>query len=217
MGFWQDLIGQTSADTSNQAAADTYAKQQQATAGMRGAGQQFATNISGLAPAYDPYINAGKDALTRLMGGLGLGGEGGAADFTAAYHALPGYQSGLDTGTQAALRGINASGMSQSGGALKALQRYGSDYENQRSGDYLNRLAGLQGQGLQATGARTGLLGQGQLGLLGANISSYGGDLNSAGTIGQGMVAGAQAKQKGLESLLNIGANLGGKAIAAFA
>jgi hypothetical protein len=209
LGIWDTLMGNSAADASNAAAADTYRKQQEASRGMRGAGDQYQGDMTGIARAYDPYVQSGNSALARLLSGLGLpGGDGG--DFSAAYRSLPGYQSGLETGTNAALRQANASGMGNSGRALKALQRYGSDYEDQRSGDYINRLFGLSGQGMQATGAQTGLLGQGAQGRLGAYTGAYGQDFNSAGTIGEGMVAGEQAKSDALGRLIGAGTYLGG-------
>ncbi len=213
MSILDDLLGRTSADASNQAAADTYAKQLAASNATRSAGADYQNNVLGLAGAYSPYVSAGNSALTRLMGGLGLNGAGGSADFANAYRSLPGYQAGLDTGTNAALRGANASGMSNSGRALKALQRFGSDYEDQKSGDYLNRLTALQGQGLGATQAQTGLQAQGYGGGLQANLAAGGQDYGSAGTVGQGMVAGAQAKQTALSNILGAGSTLLGSAL----
>jgi hypothetical protein len=209
MGFWDDLMGRTASDASNRAAQDTYGKQLQAGGQIRAAGDQYQTDMGSIAKAYDPYVQGGNSALGRLLQGLGLpGGDGG--DFTASYRALPGYQSGLETGQNAALRGINASGMSNSGAALKALQRYGSDYEDQRSGSYLDRLFGLSGQGMQATGAQTGLQGQGAQGRLGAYTTAGQGDYGAAGTIGQGQVAGEQSRSDALSRLLGVGSYLGG-------
>lgn len=210
MGIWDTIMGNSAAEAANAAAADTYAKQQAATQGMRTAGDQYQSGIQGISGAYNPYIQAGGGALQMLMSGLGLGGAGGQNAFTNAYRGLPGYQSGLETGTNAALRGINASGMSNSGRALKALQRFGSDYEDQRVGSYLDRLTGLQGQGLQATGAQAGMRAQGEQGRLGAYTGAYGQDYGAAGTIGEGMVAGEQARQQGIQNLFNTGAQLVG-------
>ncbi len=206
-GFWKDLSGKSAAEASNTAAADTFAKQQAAGTAIRGAGDQYNTDVGGLASNFDQYRSAGNSALQQLMAGLGLGGD--QQGFTAAYRGLPGYQSGLDTGTQALQRGLNAGGVLNSGRA-KALQRYGSDYEDQRSGDYLSRLMGLSNQGQAATGSATGLQAEGFRGRLGAETAAYGGDMNAAGTIGQGMVAGEQAKATALQNLLGTAAYVGG-------
>lgn len=212
MGIWDTLLGNSASDASNRAAADTYGKQLAAGGQIRAAGDQYQTDMTGIAKGYDPYVSSGNSALSRLLQGLGLpGGDGG--DFTAAYRSLPGYESGLETGTNAALRGINASGMSNSGRALKALQRFGSDYEDQRVGSYLDRLVGLQGQGLQATGARANVLGQGAQGRLGAYTQAGQNDYGAAGTIGEGQVAGEQAKSDALGRLINAAAYVGGAAL----
>jgi hypothetical protein len=210
MAFWDTLFGNDAADAANQAAQDTYLKQLEAGRGIRDAGDRYQGDMEGYARAYDPYISSGKSALSRLLGGLGLEGGDSPEAFTTGYRSLPGYESGLETGTNAALRGVNASGMSNSGRALKALQRFGSDYEDQRVGSYLDRLFGLQGQGLQATGAKTGVRSQGAGGRLGAYTTAGQQDYGSAGTIGEGMVAGENARSTALQNLLGTAAYLGG-------
>ncbi len=212
MSIWDDLMGKTASDASNAAAQDTYSKQLAATQGLNKFGKTLPGAYQQLGQGYQPYAQAGTGALQQLMGGLGLGG-GDLQAFTQAYQSLPGYQSGLETGTQAARRQLNAGNIGQSGAALKGLYRYGSDYENQRSGDYLNRLSGLAGVGMQATGAQAGLGAQGLGAQTGLRQSAYGGQMQSAGTIGQGQVAGAQAEQQALGNLLNTGAYLGGAAL----
>lgn len=211
MSILDDLLGRSSADASNSAAADTFGKQKAATAGLRTAGSNYATGMGDLSLKFQPYVDAGSSALTRLMAGLGLGG--GGEDFTAAYHALPGYQSGLDTGTKATAAALNTGNMGQSGKALKALYRFGSNYEDGRAGDYLTRLTGVAGSGQQATGQQVATAGQGLTGQLGAETTAYGGDMTAAGTIGQGQVAGEQAKQNALTSIMQTGAYLGGAAL----
>jgi hypothetical protein len=213
LSFWDSLTGSAASDASNAAAQDTYKKQRSAGKDLREYGNQYAQNFQGLSQQYQPYQSAGTDALSMLRSGLGLNGGQGTQAFTQAYQGLPGYQSGLQTGTDAALASANASGRLNSGATLKALQRYGSDYENQRSGDYLTRLMGLQGQGLQATQAGVNTQAQGLQGQLGTRNTSYAGDMNAAGTIGQGMVAGAQAEQQGMQNLMGTAAYLGGAAL----
>lgn len=207
MSFFDTLLGNDAAATSNAAAADQYAKQQAATKNITNYGNEYADKFKGLSTQYQPYQQAGGSALARLMQGLGLpGGDG--SDFAAAYRATPGYQAGLDTGTNAAISGANAGGTLASGRTLKALQRYGSDYNDQKSGAYMSQLAGLQGQGLQATNQAVNTEGQGLQGQLQTRQSAYNGDMNSAGTIGQGMVAGATAQAQGVGNIFNTGANL---------
>lgn len=207
------LTGSDAADAARKAAADTYKKQTAAVQSITDYGNTLPGQYNTLSQAYQPYTQAGTGALKQLMAGLGLGAPGDQAGFTAAYQNLPGYQAGLDTGTTAAQRALNAGNIGQSGAALKALYRYGSDYENQRVGDYFGRLAGLQGQGLQATGAQVGTQAQGLQGQQATRQSAYGGQMQSAGTIGQGDVAAAQAEQDAIGNLLKSATYLGGAAL----
>ena len=209
MGIWDSLTGKTSSETSNAAARDTYKKQQGAIDDIRSYGNRYAGEYRDLATGYDPYVSAGGSALNQLMAGLGLGGD--QAGFTDAYRGLPGYQSGLQTGQNSALAAANAGGRLNSGATQKALARYGSDYEDQRVGSYLDRLTGLSGMGQQATGQQIATVGQGLQGQLGTRQSAFQGDMQSAGTIGQGMVAGAQAEQQGLTNLLGAASSIGGQ------
>lgn len=213
MGIWDTLTGKDASAASNQAAQMTYANQQQAGKQLRKAGDQYNSGMQQLSTLFQPYSQAGGDALNMYRAGLGLDGGAGSQQFTQAYQSLPGYQEGLQTGQDSAVAGLNASGRLNSGGALKALQKYGSDYENQRSGDYLTRLMGLSGMGQQATGQQVSTAGQGLQGQLGARTSAYQGDMQAAGTLGQGLVAGANAEQGALGNLMGTAAYLGGAAL----
>jgi hypothetical protein len=210
MGWWEDLTGKTAASAANQAAQDTYAKQLAASQELKGFGDQYATKYDNLATAFQPYMQAGSGALTQLLNGLGINGTGGSQAFTNAYQSLPGYQAGLDTGAKAVGTVANAGNTLQSGSTLKALQRFGSDYEDQRSGDYLSRLMNMANLGRGATGDYTGTVGTGLQGQLGARTSAFGGDRDAAQTIGQGQIAAANAQQQGMQNLLGMGTFLGG-------
>lgn len=213
MSIIDDLLGNTSADAARAAAADTYKKQMAASQGIRKFGDTLPGQYGALSEQFTPYAQAGQGALGQYQAGLGLGGPGGQQQFTQAYQGLPGYQEGLQTGTNAAMRGANAGGGTNRGAALKALYRFGSDYENQRSGDYLSRLLGLAGMGQQATGQRVNTAGQGLQGQLATRQTAFGGQMQSAPTIGQGDIAAAMAQQTALTNLLNAGGNIAGKAM----
>ena len=208
MGIFDTLLGKTASDASNAAAADTYKKQQAAVSGLNSYADTVPGAYNNIAKGFDPYVGAGNSALTQLMAGLGLGGD--QQQFTQAYQGLPGYTEGREQGLEGASRALNAGNMGQSGRALKSLYRFGSDYENQRSGDYLNRLTGMAGAGQQAVGSQAGVQGQGLGQQANLRQSAFGGNMNSAGTVGQGMVAGAQAEQTALGNLMSTGAYLGG-------
>lgn len=216
MGFLSAFMGDDAAEAARGAAADQYGKQQAATAATRQAGGDYQSALYGLSERYNPYVQAGGSALQQLLGGLGLRGQEGSAGFAQGYQNLPGYQEGLNTGVQAFDRSANARGMSNSGRTLKDLYRFGSNYENQRSGDYLNRLASLAGSGMSATQAQVGTAGQGYGGQLQANLAAGGQQFNSAGTIGQGDIAAANAQAAGAQNLVNTGVKIGGMALGAF-
>jgi len=213
MGIFDTLLGKDAEEAARNAAADTYGKQTQAAGSIRQGGQDYQGNMLDLSRLFQPYSQAGNSALERLLAGLGLGGD--TAGFTNAYRSLPGYQAGMDTGSKAVTARLNAGPGMQSGAAMKALQRFGSDYEDQRSGDYLSRLFGLVGTGQNATGQQVATAGQGYGGALNANTRAnellYGG----AGTIGQGDVAGANARAQGLGNTINLGLQAGGMALGA--
>lgn len=213
MGIIQDLTGSSAKKAANAAAADTYGKQQTAIGDLNAYGDTLPGQYNDIAKGYDPYRSAGTDALSMLRNGMGLGGPGGSQSFTDAYHATPGYEAGLNTGSRAVASHFNAGGMGQSGAAMKGLDRFGMDYEDQKSGDYLTRLMGLSEQGMQAEGAATGLEATGLGAKTGVRQSAFGGSMNAAGTIGQGMVAGEQAKQSALTNLMQTGAYLAGSAM----
>ena len=213
MSLWGLISGSDAAGASKNAAQDTYGKQQAAIGGY----QTYLSGLPGayndLGKGYDPYKSAGTDALSMLNAGLGFGGPEGSAKFTSAYQSTPGYTSGLAEGLKAATRQAQASGMGNSGAALKAATRYGGDYANKYASDYFNRLAGVANLGYGATGdqARLGATGYGlQAGGMG---NAFGGQMQSAQTIGQGLVAGAQAEQDAFNNLLKSGTYIAGAAL----
>lgn len=209
MGFWDQLTGKAGANAARGAAADQYGKQLQAADASRAAGNTYQSGLNQVSQNYNPFVSGGNAALERLMAGLGLGGD--QAAFTAAYRGLPGYQSGLDRGANAVTAKLNAGAGVQSGAAMKALQKYGSDYEDSRVGDYLTRLYQMGNQGLTATDAQSKMRQQGYTGQLQGNLLGSQMQYGGAGTIGQGMVAGANAEAAGAQNLLNTGVNLAGR------
>lgn len=209
MGFLDTLLGNDAADASRRAAADTYGKQTAATAGLREAGDTFASRfgalgsqLGDLSKSFQPWKETGQtanDAVARLL-----------AD-PSSVRSLPGYQFGIDEGNKSILAGNNATGNLFSGKTGKALESYGINYADTKFGDHLARLLGVSQQGLDATGrgvategAGIGMVGQGETGRLGARTSAYNGDMTSAGTIGQGDVAAANAEAQGMQNLFNM-------------
>jgi hypothetical protein len=206
MGFFDTLLGNSAAETANAAAGQTYKLQQDAIGGITKYGNKNRAAYQDLSTKYDPYVSGGGQGLSMLLNGLGLNGQEGSQAFTDAYQSLPGYREGLQTGTNAAMNTANSNNMLNSGRTLKELARFGSDYENMRSGDYLNRLTGLSGMGQTATGQQVATVGQGLQNQLATRQSAFQGGMMAAPTLGQGMVAGANAEQQGITNLLGLGA-----------
>lgn len=158
---------------------------------------------------YDPYVKTGGEANTMYANALGLNGAPGTTAAQGAFQAGPGYQFQVDQGLEAAKR---ASGGVYSGNLLDELLKRGQGYANQEYGGWLNRLQGLGGQGLQATGAKAGVI-QGQGGLeagLGQNLANYGYQTQTG--IGNANADASMSKYAAAGNLL--GAITGGLALA---
>lgn len=196
MGFWGDLTGSSAAKVSTAAAKDTYDKQRSAIDRLLGYGNEYQSEMTDL---YKPFLQTGygaNDALNRLI-----------AD-PSSVRSLPGYSFDMSQGTEALDRSAGSHGLLHSGRAAKDLLRFGTGLADKTYGDQLSRLMGVT-QGVGGMGASGTAAGYG--GNLGARTTAFGGDMTSAGTIGQGMIAGANAKAQGAQNLFNTGANLLGK------
>lgn len=156
-----------------------------------------------------PYNQVGQSALSQLASlfGLGAGGSGPtaatAANATSALTQYPGYQFGLQQGTQALDRSAASQGLLLSGGQLKAAQQYGQGYAQQNAwGPYLSQLSGLSSLGENAAatagnqGVQTGAnVAQSQLaagqaaasGIVGSSNAITGGISNSISGIQTGL------------------------------
>lgn len=207
MGLWQDLTGKTAAEESKKAAADTFRKQQGAISDLLGYGNQYQQGFEGLSQNYAPFAQTGlqaNDALAQLIRD------------PSSVRNLPGYQFDFDQGIQALDRSKAAKGLLNSGRAAMDIQRFGTGLADKTYGDQLARLMGLTQQGLGATQLQTNTAGQGLQGNLGARTTAYGGQMQSAGTIGQGDIAAANARAQGTQNLFNTGASLIGQGVGAF-
>lgn len=156
-----------------------------------------------------PFRETGVAANARLAHLLGVGPNSGASGYgdlarrfgLSDLQADPVYQTGLKFGLEQGTKGINqraiASGSYDSGGTLKELTRYGTDYANSKANEsynrfvndqnsIYNRLAGVSGAGQVATN---------QIGASGANmannVSNLLGDQGNARAAG--IVGGANA------------------------
>ncbi|HWL05690.1 MAG TPA: hypothetical protein VNQ99_12275 [Xanthobacteraceae bacterium] len=213
MGFFDVFSGADADKTAQAAAADKYRKQQEANERMILAGEKSRDQFAQLAGSYDPYVQGGQQGYQTYLAALGLAGPEAQAAALDTFRASPGYMEGLTQGSNAITGNRAAQGLLNSGGTLKSLNRFGQDYATQKFGGWLDRLSGLGGQGLQATGAQVGTTGTGLNNEFSARQSAYQGELGAAGTIADGMVAGAGARAAGAGNIAGLGMNLAGMAL----
>jgi hypothetical protein len=122
------------------------------------------------------------------------------ADLTPWLKAQPGYQAGLDTGRNTVERSAAAGGSLNSGGTVKALDRFGQDYAAGGLNNAFNRLATLAGFGQVAN----------QQGMqAGQNYANQGGQNMLAGgnAAANGYLANGQTFGNAFSNIAGIGAN----------
>lgn len=201
MGFLGTLLGTDQAKQANQAAADTYAKQQGNIRALIEWGGEQPGKYNALAQNYSPYTQTGaqfNDQLQQLLAN------------PESIRSQPGYQFTYNQGMNA-LGSLNASrGMLNSGAATKDAMRFGQGLADQTYGSTLDRLMNGSKIGLGAESLATNTQAQGLQNEWGARQSAYQGGMQSAGTVGQGIVAGANAQSQGAQNVLNAGMKLGG-------
>lgn len=127
-----------------------------------------------------PYMQAGNQALSGLMGLTGLGG----ADTAALMKQDPSYQFRLNQGLDGVQSGAAAQGNLLSGATQKALMNYGQDYASQEYGNAFNRLSSITGMGQNAA-AGVGNAGM-QTSQAMANNTMAGANAQAAGTVAAG-------------------------------
>jgi hypothetical protein len=112
-------------------------------------GQNF---LSDAQAGYTPYTQFGQNALGRLSAV-----EGG--DYSA-FENAPDYQFALDQSMRANDRSAAARGSLYSGGADADRMQLASGLASQNLQNYLGRMMGQAGMGMQAQGAVSNILGQ---------------------------------------------------------
>ncbi|CAN7663208.1 hypothetical protein LJR009_006055 [Bosea sp. LjRoot9] len=195
--------------------------------------------INGAVSRYDPWVDAGKSALSTYQNSLGLNGAGGNAAAVAAFQESPGYAYQRDQAVDAVARKQSALGALGSGNTMQAITDRSSQLANQEYGGWQDRLNGLSNTGLQATGQQTGLLGQlgnlqaqngrdeagvytGAAGQEAGALQGYAGlglnNLNQMSNTKIGAGSGALlAGQQAAQNRMNFGANLAKTAVSVLA
>lgn len=159
----------------NGSAASRSAASQQADAAQRATEAQQATTAQQRADLA-PWRQTGELANNKLSQMLGLSGSG---SFTS---DDPSYAFRFSEGQKAVDNGAASRGMSLSGGALKALQKYGQDMASTEYNNSFNRFKSVSDSGQSAAagqGAASANLGNST-----ANNLMQAGNASAAGTMG---------------------------------
>lgn len=153
---------------------------------------------------YSPYAQQGQNANAMYGNAIGLNGQGNqqsAYDTYAQNPFLKAQQENSNRNLLLQFQKYNAQGMGNSGMSRLATARAAQGYEQSNQQDWMNRLQGLQGQGLQVAGQQAGIE---------QNRGQYLGDLNSG--YGQQMAgnainygnAQAASRSTGINNLLGL-------------
>lgn len=186
IGAGASILGSSKAAKAQKAAAaqSTALEQQQLGEQTR----QYEQSRADLAP----WRAAGTTALGQLTKLT----SGDPAAVKEQLTADPGYQFGMDQGVRARDASASARGGILSGGALKAITRYGTDYAGTKLNESFNRLSAIAGLGQTANGQQLGstasyLAGQqAGTGNITANIAAAGNATASQYSAGANAVSG---------------------------
>jgi hypothetical protein len=118
---------------------------------------QAAPEYQGAIDRFNPWVDAGKGALTTYQNSLGQNGAAGNAAAVAQFQASPGYQYQVDQATDGVARKASALGALGSGNTMQAISDRAGQMANAEYGGWQDRLNGLSNTGLQATGQQAGL------------------------------------------------------------
>ncbi len=120
------------------------------------AGMKYLDQIPGaVSPYYQPYINAGNQALPQLQSQYGnlLNDPGGMLNkIGGGFQQSPGFKFALDQALQGAGHSAAAGGMAGSPQAQQQAMQIATQLGNQDYYNWLNQATGMYGQGLQGMG-----------------------------------------------------------------
>lgn len=105
-----------------------------------------------LSTALGGTIGNGGAAGSQIANLLGLNGGPAQNQGFTNFRNSTGYQFGLDQGLGAITGSAATNGLVNSGGTLKAMEKYGQDYANTQYQNYINPLQNLVNSGIQGAG-----------------------------------------------------------------
>lgn len=172
-------------------------------------------NLNSAIGAYAPLASLGAQygaATPMYLNALGVNGPQGNAAATAAFQNNPGYTGAVTAGTDAIMRQLGATNMSQSGNGAEDVGTFVQNLQNQQYNNWLTNLAGAGQTGVNATaGAAAGQSG-GYTNLAnlaqtyGQNVAGVAGNVASGTLSDNDMVAAGEAA--GAKNLLGAGLSL---------
>lgn len=174
-------------------------------------------------PYYNPYVNAGRNALSGLTeqyGSLINDPTGLMNKIGATYQQSPGFQSRVGQATNAAMNAAAAGGMTGSPTHQQNVSQMVNDIAGQDYNNYMNQALGQYGLGLQGMGginqmgygASTGLADSLASNLLNRANLSYTGQQNMNQYQYQDMLAKLRQQEMDRQSSSGIGGFLGNMA-----
>ena len=212
MSFFNDFMGKSQQkDLSN---ANQQA-QGYLSSGLNNATSSYNSGADKAQGYYGAYAQNGNNANALYGNAIGLNGQGNQQSAYQTYQQNPflqAQQGSSDRAIYNQFQRYNAQGMGNSGMSRLATARTAQDNERTNQTDWLNRLQGLQGQGLQVAGQQAGIE---------QNRGQYLGDLQSG--YGQQMAgnainfgnATAASRSTGINNLLGL-AGMGVNAYATY-
>jgi hypothetical protein len=151
-----------------------------------------------------PFVNNGVGASNLLASAYGLNGNPALSQGALEqFQKSPDYQFALKGGSDALDNSAASKGGLLGGNQIRAQTEYGQGLATQNLQNYLTRLTGMSGQGIQAGGYLGQLgtnLGTGVSGQLGSTANNMGNDIMAAGTAD---ASGILGMTKGFNSGLN--------------
>lgn len=146
------LVGAGASIYSSNKAAD--AQKKAAASGIANERQMYDQTRTDLAP----YRQVGEKSTALMADLYGFNGPEKQAAAKMQFQSDPGYEFQRSEGLRAVEGSAAARGSALSGGAMKALQTYGTGLADQSYGNWYQRLANMQGIGQNAA-AQTGNIG----------------------------------------------------------
>jgi hypothetical protein len=195
LGAGASIYGANKASSAQEAAANKAAAiQQQA---MEYQKQNYETASGNLSP----FIKTGTGATNLLASFYGLNGSDPALGQSALerFRQSPDYQFAKTEGINALDNSAAAKGGVLGGNQMRAVTEYGSGLATQNLQNYLTRLTGLSGQGIQA-GGYLGQIGTGAGSQVGTSANNIANSTMAAGTA---EASGILGTVKGIDSGLN--------------